>query len=187
MQFPLLYVSFFVMRLFLGLEIPEKIKSELEEKMKSLKKSSKGWESAHDYHITMLFLGPTNETQFEMLQQRLSTFSFHEFSLETDHVQFFNRRIMYMNIVESVELKKLKTEIDSYFPEWIREKDKAFHPHITLKRWQRYEYDHLTSGLSDIHIPPWSFEAGHLSLFKSERDELGDKYHVIQCSPQFTK
>ena len=176
-----------VMRLFLGCEIPEKVKSEIAEVIIPLQKSLKRWESAHDYHLTLLFLGETDEKHLDLLWERLDQFKFETLLIETDEITFFNRRIMFMDIKMNKKLVELKNKVDEQFPEWRRENDKAFHPHITLKRWQRYEYDELFTGLSNISLPRWSFKIEHLCLFKSERDEIGQKYHVIKRSPKFSK
>ncbi|MFP5387470.1 MAG: 2'-5' RNA ligase family protein, partial [Bacteriovoracia bacterium] len=69
------------------------------------------------------------------------------------------------------------------FPEWGQEETKEFIPHITVKRWQRYEHNHLVSGLRERKLEEKSFIVTELALFKSEKDSLNRKYHVIYSKP----
>jgi 2'-5' RNA ligase len=90
---------------------------------------------------------------------------------------------MYLGIEKSPELVELKVLINEAFPEWSMKETKLFHPHITVKRWQRYEHADLVEGLSQ---EPWKlepFKIESVSLFKSEKDALNHKYHVIYRVP----
>lgn len=167
------------MRLFLGLEIPEELKREIDQFLKPLHTSEKGWEKASDYHQTLLFLGETSAEELEVIKNRLRHFFFHSFDLRTSSFEFFNRRILYLSFLESRDLIDLKTKIDLVFPEWIRPDEKPFIPHLTVKRWQRYEYDLLYEGIKSRVFPSIKFKVGGLALFKSEIDLENNKYHVI--------
>jgi len=171
------------MRLFLGLEIPEEIKIQIQTYLASVKKSEKGWEQSHDYHQTLLFIGEVEEEKLEEIKQRMHEISFRSFHLTLTSFQFFSRRVMYLGIEKSPELLELKKVIDEKFPEWSGRETKPFHPHITVKRWQRYEHADLVEGLSMV---PWHlerFKVESVCLFKSEKDALNHKYHVIYRFP----
>lgn len=167
------------MRLFLGVDLPPQIKTHIADFLRPLQDTPKGWENPHDYHQTLLFIGEASTEDAEFIKERLKNFSFHPFKLRTGEFQFFNRRIMYLGLNESSELQELKKLVDEAFPEWVRPEEKPFVPHITVKRWQRYEYAHLKRGLEERKFKPEYFEVMGLSLFKSEKDSLNRKYHVI--------
>lgn len=167
------------MRLFLGIDIPEEIKTEIDHFLRPLQKSQKGWENPHDYHQTLLFIGETPDRVAEEIKLRLKQFSFAPFKLCLDKFYFFNRRIMYLGFKPSSELLKLKKLIDESFPEWVKPESKPFIPHITVKRWQRYEYDDLASGLATREFPSREFIVSSIVLFKSEKDQEDKKYHVF--------
>lgn len=171
------------MRLFLGLEIPDPIKHKIETYLSPIKKSDKGWESPHDYHQTLLFIGEVEQSQVEVIKERMREISFHTFELNTTTFQFFNRRVMYLGIEKTSELLELKKLVDANFPEWSGRETKPFHPHVTVKRWQRYEHADLVHGLSQATWDSNRFKAEWLSLFKSDKDELNHKYHVIYRIP----
>lgn len=167
------------MRLFIGIDLPVEIKSEIFKSLEPLMLSSKGWESAHDYHQTLLFIGAAEHDKVEEIKKRMDEIHFDPFELKTNGISFFNRRIMYVDFIPSDKLNRLKREIDSRFPEYLRPDEKEFVPHVTVKRWQRYEYEHLSDGILRRALPVFQFEVKALCLFKSERDEHNHKYHVI--------
>lgn len=57
-----------------------------------------------------------------------------------------------------------------------------YSPHITLKRYQRYEYAELEKKIFQNPFEARSIMVDHLSLFKSEKDVQNLKYHVIMNS-----
>jgi 2'-5' RNA ligase len=171
------------MRLFLGLDLPDDIKKQIQNYLNPIKKSEKGWESSHDYHQTLLFIGEASEEEAEMIKTRMRDISFPAFTIFPTTFQFFNRRVMYLGLEKTAELENLKKAIDQCFPEWSGRETKAFLPHITVKRWQRYEHADLVEGLSREAWRSVSFKTESLSLFKSEKDALNHKYHVIYQVP----
>lgn len=175
------------MRLFLGLELPDSIKHKIENYLAPIKKSEKGWESSHDYHQTLLFIGEVDPIQVDVIKERMREISFHTIDLTTTTFQFFNRRVMYLGIEKTSELLELKKLVDARFPEWSGRETKPFHPHITVKRWQRYEHADLVEGLSKDVWETIRFKVDSLSLFKSEKDERSHKYHVIHQTPLSTQ
>lgn len=171
------------MRLFLGLEIPEDVKEEISLHLKPLQKSAKGWENSHDYHQTLLFIGESSEEDLASIKTRMDQISFRTIKLTTKKIDFFTKRIMYLSFYSSNELMQLKDEVESLYSEWVRPGSKPFIPHMTVKRWQRYEYDELEKGLEAKQISEITFEITALALFKSEKDQDNNKYHVIYRRP----
>ncbi|MFP5387469.1 MAG: RNA 2',3'-cyclic phosphodiesterase, partial [Bacteriovoracia bacterium] len=127
------------MRLFIGLEVPLHLKNHIHKFLLPMQVTGKGWENPHDYHQTLLFIGETPENEVNKIIERLDALEFHPFELKLSQFQFFNRRIMYLALHPSGDLIELKKTINDAFPEWGQEETKEFIPHITVKRWQRYE------------------------------------------------
>lgn len=167
------------MRLFIGIDLPDSIKQKIHHHLRPIQLGPKGWEDPHDYHQTLLFIGEATSQELESIKQRMGKIHFPTFQLETNGFKFFNRRIIYLSFKASEELLRLKTRIDDNFPEWHREGAKEFIPHITVKRWQRYEHEHLVQRLQESEFQELKFEVNKLSLFLSRKDELNRKYHVI--------
>lgn len=167
------------MRLFLGLELPYQIKTQLADYISQLPQGRKGWENPHDFHLTLLFIGAISEENKIHIQERMNLIKFKPFKIEIGPIQFFNRRVMYLSLLPSEELMALQSQIEKMFPEWFDPEAKKFIPHITVKRWQRYEYDELYEAINRHPFSPLSVEVDKLALFKSEKDSENRKYHVI--------
>lgn len=171
------------MKLFLGIDLPLEIKKSIYEQLLPLQKNPKGWEKSHDYHQTLLFIGETSYEMMEIICERLPSIKFEPFKLETSGFHFFNRRILYLGFKPSMELLRLKELTEALYPEWRRFETKEFIPHITVKRWQRYEYDNLFQELLEHPMKCENFTVNHVALFKSEKDAFNNKYHIIKRSP----
>lgn len=171
------------MRLFLGINLSLEIKDSIHRYLKPMHLSPKGWENPHDYHQTLLFIGEVSEETVSDVLSRMDLVEGKPFTIKTSGIRFFNRRIMFLGIRESEDLKALKNKINGIFPEWASKETKSFLPHITIKRWQRYEYDHLEKSIAESPVPEWEIEVKGLSLFKSEKNHLNQKYHELKFVP----
>lgn len=167
------------MRLFIGLDLPLTLKNQIHDYLRPIHLSEKGWEKPHDYHQTLLFVGESTQVQLEEIKQRMAFLSFEPFSLRPCQFRFFNRRVMYLSFEESQELLLLRKRILECYPEWVRVGEKPFLPHVTVKRWQRYEYEHLERELRARPLSLDPFEVRSLELFESKKDAENNKYHVI--------
>jgi 2'-5' RNA ligase len=103
------------MRLFMGIELPEKIKMKLEQQLLPLQDSPKGWVMPHDYHLTLLFIGSEEVESVTEVLKRLREMTFTPFEIELTGIHFFGRRIMYVKCQESFELIELKKNVESKF------------------------------------------------------------------------
>lgn len=167
------------MRLFVGIDLPDYLKLKIADYLLPIKKSEKGWETPHDYHQTLLFIGEVPNEQVIEVTSRLSRLQFDPLWLIPTTFQFFNRRVMYLGLEKTADLLELKQKINELFPEFAVKETKSFHPHITVKRWQRYEHADLVQGLSQSPWTAESFKVDSVCLFKSEKDAENHKYHVI--------
>lgn len=167
------------MKLFIGLELPLEIKNHIAHFVKPLQITTKGWEDPHDYHLTLLYIGLIPDESVAEIEKRLDHISYKPFRLELNALFFFPRRILFIGMTSSVELSGLKKIVEISFPEWLRSESKEYVPHITIKRWQRYEFDFLEASIKSHRFEPISFNIRSLALFKSEKDLQNYKYHVI--------
>lgn len=167
------------MRLFLGIEFSEEVKAEISSMLTPLRKTEKGWENPHDYHLTLLFIGELPSGKLNSITGRMIELTSKPFTLTTTTFHFFNRRIMYLGFEHSPETYALRKKILDVYPEYYRSREKEFVPHVTVKRWQRYEHADLTRGLENHPTRPLEIPVDGISLFKSEKDPENRKYHVI--------
>jgi 2'-5' RNA ligase len=168
------------MRLFIGIELPYEFKNHIAMSVAPMHTSGKGWENAHDYHMTLLFIGDTPEDKLEGIIQRLRQIHFSPLTLTFKTFAFFPRRVFYLSCEPSQELLNLKSMIESIYSEYVRVETKKFIPHITIKRFQRYEYDELRMKVLKNPFEGKKIVVDHLALFKSEKDSDNHKYHVLE-------
>ncbi len=166
------------MRLFLGIELSVSVKAEISSMLSPLKSSEKGWENPHDYHLTLLFIGDFTGN-LNSITGRMIELRSRPFLLTTTTIHFFNRRIMYLGFEHSPEAYALRKQILAVYPEYYRSGEKEFIPHMTVKRFQRYEQADLIEGLKNHPPHPVHIPVAEISLFKSEKDPENRKYHVI--------
>ena len=170
-------------RLFLGLEIPDPVKRLIHETLKPLQITTKGWEHPHDYHQTLFFFGEATPEELESIKEDLSKILFPPFRMTLTQVTFFPRRVMYVGVEPSATLSDLKSQLDARFDRWINPHAKPFLPHVTVKRFQRYEQPALLQGLDGITFPKVFFDVHTIALFESKKDSENRKYHVIHRGP----
>jgi 2'-5' RNA ligase len=163
------------MRFFLGLEIPWLVKKQIYECLSPLHKSAKGWEQLNDYHLTLLYLGEVGPAELSSLKGQMEQFQYSPFNLITSNLATFDHRILYLSCKFSPELIELERLVRNHFSHWVGTGGKAFTPHVTVKRCQGHEY----RVLQQQDVPPQYFMVSRLSLFKSQKDSLNNKYHVI--------
>jgi len=168
------------MRLFIGIDLPVEIKNHIELSVYPLQVTTKGWEHPHDYHLTLLFIGETPPIEIPFIVHQLNEITFTPFSLTLKTIEFFNRRVLYLSCEDSLELLNLRKDITFHFSKYKKPETKKFIPHITLKRWQRYEFDELKKRIEENPFVEKSIRVDHLALFKSEKDADNRKYHVLK-------
>jgi 2'-5' RNA ligase len=167
------------MKLFIGIKLPHSLKIKIHKALQPIKKSEKGWEHAHDYHLTLLFIGEVTEEDLKKIKTILDEFELTPFDLQTKNFEFFPRRVIYLSLYDPQELLELKKSIDLRFKHWLKPQTKPFLPHITVKRYQRYECEELKKGINEHPFDSQKFPVLKLTLFKSEKDYMGNKYQEI--------
>lgn len=172
------------MRLFLGIEVPDDIKFSIYSSLEPIRSTAKGWENPADYHLTLLFIGEVTSAVCDEIQQRMMNIEVRPFELTYEELRFFNRRVLYLSFTPSQELTHLKDQVENAFSEYLTPHRKPFISHLTIKRWQRYEYKELHDGIEKHPLEKKTFKVKRLALFKSEKDEFNQKYHVIKTHPE---
>lgn len=125
------------MRCFIAIEIPEKIKKEIEKIQKQLPGFKGKLIEPENLHLTLKFLGEINSREIEQIKEKLSEIEFPKFTSEIDSIGFFNNRksfkkqlIIWLHIKNCEGLQKLiDNKLSGLFP-----KEKRFMSHLTIAR-----------------------------------------------------
>ena len=183
------------LRIFIAIELPDNVKSELARLIDSLKKPRFGfvrWVNAQGIHLTLKFLGNVNPWKISDINKILESAAgaCRKFSLDMSGLGFFPNsrrpRVFWIGINGDLDtLLKLQASIDAGteklgFPGEKR----SFSPHITLARINEGS---LPADLSDfvkdtenlnfekkLHI-----EVAGVSLMRSELLRTGARYSKL--------
>ncbi|MBQ4471995.1 MAG: RNA 2',3'-cyclic phosphodiesterase [Alphaproteobacteria bacterium] len=171
-----------MIRLFVGLEIPENIKNQV----LSLDKNLTGalWKSDEKLHLTLFFVGNVEEPRAEELMRELRFIRFPAFHLALKEIGFFANGDMPHHLWAGVEETKALGELQEKVAAVVRKvglagQDKfKFHPHVTLARLQGVSVPAVMDYISRNNLFHSDlFEVTSFSLFSSHAKENGEGKH----------
>ena len=126
------------MRLFVGLPLASEVLKELSEAVARLKRPHDGlrWTSPESWHITLQFLGNTDQAHFDCVAVRLAEVHAAPVAARMGRLEIFDRAGVYFaDVIPTpglVELARRVTEATAKCG-FVAE-TRPFHPHITLAR-----------------------------------------------------
>jgi len=132
-----------------------------------------------DLHITLKFLGSTDESAETCLVERLSRIRANVVSLELDHLEYRKRQHMLWAIPASVpqSLESLVLSVEQATAECGFEKSEyRFTPHITLAR-------KVSALASRIEIENLQVKFREFCLVKSDTGPNGSEYTILRTWP----
>ena len=159
------------MRLFLAIELSDKIKKEIDDQLLEIKKAYPQfqWVPANNYHITVYFFGEISDhkkiiNQLEQVLYDKELFYFYSTSVDL----FIHHKItIYLNFRREKKIEKINKNIKETFQ--IFENLVKFIPHLTLAHYKipsKQQYFVLKKKLAKV-IVDVSFKINKLVLFKS--------------------
>ena len=125
------------MRAFIAVDLPQEVKDELASVQKQLSAAAARMSPAHDFHLTLKFLGEITPAKADAVKNCLSRVSFKRFTATVAGVGVFPSetyvRVVWIGVEPEEEFvrlqKKIDDALDKEFP-----KEKGFKPHVTLAR-----------------------------------------------------
>lgn len=136
---------------------------------------------AHQFHLTLRFLGPLTPEQQQQLEQRVDQLPLESFTLELDRLGCFARaRVVWIGPTQIPEpLITLAGQAELAVQELgLAAPRSQFHPHISLFRHAR--------GRTRPVIPPIDYRPERLVLYASSQSEAGPVYHSLRSWPLTT-
>jgi 2'-5' RNA ligase len=129
-----------VMRLFIGIELPENIReglAEVERELGAVTNSAR-WVATESAHLTLKFLGEITEQRAEEVHQAMSVLTWKGFQITVKGIGFFpgtrSPRVFWAG-VQAPTLEALTERIDSKLETFGFEKERrSYRAHITLAR-----------------------------------------------------
>lgn len=139
---------------FLAIPLPPHIRSKLASFCYGLPKVH--WIEEENFHLTLRYFGPLNDTHLAQIQERLKSLFFPPFSLILQGAGHFhskgNRGVIWIGVENNNQLLSLKKEINNQLRGLILPSDERFHPHISLGYYERLNPEKLGDYLSALAV-----------------------------------
>lgn len=181
-------------RCFIAVEIPEPLRMAISNAVEALKQCGADvkWAGSENIHITLKFLGDTEESLLPAIQERLSKklFNYKPFCIRIAGVGSFppwkHPRVIWVGIEASSALKTLQGEVESEmravgFPS----EERPFVAHITIGRVRsgRRISEMARKLVESREIEIGDFEVRSIKLMKSELGRGGPVYTCLAEIP----
>lgn len=178
------------MRLFIAIEIPEGLRSDLVKVSEILQRDGLAYGnfvSKDNIHLTLRFIGDEmSEEDLENIKALLGKVNFSKFNLMVKDYGFFpteNYIKVFWAGVESDKVLDLQGEVERILVEGGFQPDKNakdFHPHLTLARIKGLkDREIFKEKLNSIWKLNHEFEINEFALIKSELTKQGPIYKKL--------
>lgn len=169
------------MRTFIAVDLPQEAKDELAAIQKQLSTAAARMSLAHDFHLTLKFLGELTPAKVEVVKNALSVVSFKKFTATVAGVGIFPSedkiRVVWVGIEPKEDIIRLQQGIDAALEREFSN-DKQFKPHITLARVKFVsDKQRFQKQLHEIKVRNVKFA---VDSFKLKRSTLASKGAVYE-------
>lgn len=175
------------MRLFLGIDIPEKQKEQLYETIIPLIKKypNYNWVHPDTYHATLQFYGEVDDVK--ELEERIDRVLYdkEKFYLYSRGVDLFPSQelVLHMTYHREKKIDVIVDELETAYPSFVKQRSFVFHTTIArAKRSSKQQYLHLRKQLDAVNVE-LEFEVNKLVLFASSKNWEGRKYEIVKEFP----
>ena len=168
------------MRVFIAIEIPEKIKKEIIRIQKQLPEFKGKLTEEENLHLTLKFLGEVDEKDIEKIRKKLNEIKIKKFDSEIDSLGFFSEKfikIIWLHISNCEELQKqIDEKLKNFFP-----REERFMSHLTIARVKNVKNKkEFIEQMKEIKISKMNFEIEKFELKESILTEEKPIYKDIE-------
>lgn len=179
-------------RIFIAVDISDEARRRAAEHIDKMRAEAKdvrvGWERPEKLHVTLKFLGNTDEAMIENISNAVAAIAgrFSPFELVVAGTGVFPRarqpRVLFLGIENSDgSLAEIASQLDSRLSRLGFEKEKrSFSPHLTIARVREPQKGR---GLADAHLQsrfgPERFIVNELVVYQSQLKPTGSVYSVV--------
>jgi len=173
-------------KIFVGIDLPVKVKKRLVEKIEKWEKLPIKWIKEDNFHITLVFLGYIEDVDLSRICASISdavkdidTFDVNLDKIELGPTQGREARLVWFSGQASEELKNLQREIEKAIGIFSAEK-KEFYPHVTLGRIRAGKWKTLKEIPKIEESFKVSLSVDSVSIFDSHSEETAGKFIAIE-------
>lgn len=173
-------------RLFVGIELPEQLRRDLG--ALELPLPGARWIKPEQLHLTLRFIGQTDDALAARITASLAKVKFPRFSIELIDAGAFpsvrSARVLWIGLRDPAPLRALKPLVDAAIEVEDRDAGRPFHPHLTIARLDKTRAAALRPVLAQLealHFEPFVVE--RFLLFSSKLSSKGATYTVEAAYP----
>jgi 2'-5' RNA ligase len=172
------------MRLFIAIELPEKLSGQISELKKKLDTEYAKVTITKENHLTLKFLGDVEDSKAKQIKDALKGVEFSSYRAKLNNVGVFPNenyvRVVWIGVKPEEETIALKRKIDEVLKYFKFKDDFDFHPHITLARVKFVkDKERFRELLHSLKAESSEFEVKEFKLIKSELKPEGPEYTEI--------
>ncbi|CAN5604377.1 RNA 2',3'-cyclic phosphodiesterase [soil metagenome] len=182
-------------RIFIAVDISDEAKQKVAEYIANLKKKFSdlkvGWDRPEKLHLTLKFLGDTEENQLEKLEEICETISseISNLKFQISNTGVFpspqNARVLWLGVGGDVEeLQKINSVLEDECGKFgFKKENRIYKPHLTIARLRE---PHKSKELVKTHLEnkfePVAFEVSEIVIYESKLQPTGSIYSKVQSS-----
>jgi 2'-5' RNA ligase len=184
-------------RIFIAINLPEKIKKELEKFQIRFSELPARWVKPENLHITLAFLGYVRDEDLPKVIETTKEVALRHspFSINLVKVCYAPPKVKPPRMVwvigeRNQELGNLQNDLQDSLtriniPQLKEERERTFIPHITLARIRKWEFRQM-----EPDERPWinqeinlSFEVNLIEIMESHLKRSGAEYEILESVP----
>ncbi|TWB36894.1 RNA 2',3'-cyclic phosphodiesterase [Nitrospirillum pindoramense] len=177
-----------MIRLFVGLEMPEAVRDALSRLSGGLPGAR--WAPPENYHLTLRFIGEVDEGVAQDIDQALDLVAAPAFTLTLDGLGQFGRgersRVLWAGVRPEPALDHLQAKVESAVVRaGLPAETRKFSPHVTLATLGRETSAARVGRLMEDHglFQAGPFAVDRFVLYESVLGRQGSTYHVVRDYP----
>ena len=175
-------------RLFIAVDMPPSVIKELKRIQKFLKKEDlfRGrYVNPEHAHLTLKFLGDTDESQIPLIQERLKNIRYKKIKAHLGTIDLFKSstdmpHVIFLSII-CPELKDLAQQIDVALSDVFPSESRPFVSHLTIARIKEIsDYDILKDLINSCNVEQIAFDIDSFVLKESVFSSDGPSYSDVE-------
>ncbi len=168
------------MRAFISINIPEEIKKEIKKIQDSLPEFFGKKTELENLHLTLKFLGETEEKRIEEIKEKLREIKIEKFKTEIDEIGIFSPNFIRIVWLHMKDCDNLQKQIDNALKNLFKP-EKRFMSHLTIARVKGVkDKKRFLQELKKRKIEKIKFIVDKFYLMKSELTAEGPRYSVLE-------
>jgi len=176
-------------RLFIAIDPPEGLRTAYAALRRSLPEApGLAWADPAQLHLTLRFLGETDEITAATVRGGLGQIAFAPFRMVTSGVGFFpgdrDPRVLWLGVNHDERLLVFKAQVDKALAaRGFPRENRRFSPHITLARIHEPLPPETLSALRDIRLSGQGLAVDRFHLYASELNPSGAIHTLVETYP----